>query len=100
MASKYKIKHQRLMRWDILTVEANLAEYPRKAKRIFEKMNKLLQMTQDMPRLWSCFDEAKKYRKIVIEDYILLYEVDDEAREIRPYRLLHSKMDIPRHIDT
>ena len=99
MTMKYKIKYLPIANKDILAIDEALAEYPGKAKRLFQEMDKKLKLLEDMPHMWSYYSDNLKYRKMILEDYLLFYLVDDKAREIRVYRVLYSRMDIPPHID-
>ena len=99
MAMKYRVKYLSIANMDILAIDEVLAEYPNKAKRIFQEMDKKLQLLEDMPHMWPYYGDKMKYRKMILEDYLLFYLVDDEVKEVKVYRVLYARMDMPVHIE-
>ena len=95
---KYKVKNLPIANQDLVAIDKALEEYPNKAGRLFQEIHKKLKQLEDMPHMWPQYSHNMKYRKMVLEDYLLFYQVDDGAREVRVYRILYGKMDIPRHI--
>ena len=48
---RYKIKYLPIANLDILAIDEVLAEYPNKAGRIFQEMDKKLKLLEDMPHM-------------------------------------------------
>ena len=95
MAMKYKIEYISTFHADILLVNEILAEYTRKASRIFAKMDKAIANLQDMPEMYPRYPDAPSYHYIVVEDYLVFYKVKKQARLVEIRRLIYSRMDIP-----
>lgn len=66
------------------------------ANRIMNKIEKNILRLEENP--YSCVEVHIKphnevYRKLVIDDYIALYEVDEKNKKIVVYRIIYGKMD-------
>ena len=80
---------------DIASVSDYLEDYPQKAKRLFEKLDIKLNNLVDNPELYPIYEDFPEFRRIVIEDYLVFYSVDEQAELIEIHRLIAGKMDIP-----
>jgi len=83
---------------DIASVESYLEEHPQKAKRIFEEMDKKLSNLIDNPELYPVYEDFPEFRRIVVEDYLVFYTINERACIIEVHRLIHGKMDIPKKL--
>jgi len=95
---KFKVTYLPIFNSDILRITEVLADYPKKAKRIFKEMEKKLLMLEDMPNMWAVYHANPKYRQMILEDHLLFYFVDEDERKIKVYRILYEKMDVLKHI--
>jgi len=96
---KYKVVFLPIANLDIIRIDDVLTDYPNKAKRIFKEMDKKITDLKDMPLMWPVYQANPKYRRMILEDYILFYIVDDNEQKIKVYRILYDKMNIPEHLD-
>jgi len=55
-------------------------------------------MLEDMPYMWPEYQLKPEYRRMVLEDHLLFYTVDEDERKVKIYRVLYSKMDIRKHV--
>ena len=94
----YKVEYLPIADRDVLAMSDALADYPNKARRIFKEMEKKLILLEVMPYMWPIYQLHPEYRRMVLEDYLLFYIVDDIEHCVKVYRILHNKMDIPRHM--
>jgi len=82
--------------------EADLAEicayltqfYPGTPSRFLEALDKGLSLAANNPRTYPLY-EGTAYRKIIVQNYIVFYQIDDEEKAVKVYRILHGKRDIP-----
>jgi len=95
---KYKVEYLSIADRDIVALSDALAEYTQKAKRIFLEMEKKLKLLEDMPYMWPAYQLKPEYRRMVLEDYLLFYTVDEVEHSVKVYRILYDKMDIPKHM--
>jgi len=73
-------------------------DYPNKAKRLFQEIDKNLKSLEDMPYLYPVYQRNPKYRRMVLEDHLLFYYVDENKHEVKVYRILYDKMDIENQL--
>jgi len=84
---------------DILRIDEALSDYPNKAARIFQEIDKKVTDLKDMPYMWPVYQARPEYRRMILEDHLLFYKVDEDDYKIRIHRILYAKMDIPEHLD-
>jgi len=95
---KYKVEYLSIANRDVLTMGDALADYPNKARRIFQEMERKLILLEDMPYMWPTYQLKPEYRRMVLEDHLLFYLVDEIEHKVKVYRILYDKMDISKHI--
>ena len=95
---KYKVIYLPIAGRDISHINEALTGYPSKAKRLFIEIEKNLKILEDMPYSWPVYQIKQEYRRMILEDHLLFYMVDEKEHEVKIYRILYGKMDIPKHI--
>ena len=95
---KYKVEYLPIADRDIAALSDALADYPNKAMRVFLEMEKKLKHLEDMPYMWPAYQLKPEYRRMVLEDHLLFYTVDEDEHRVKVYRILYDKMDIPKHM--
>jgi len=96
---KYKTIYLPVANRDIIRVDDALKEYPNKAKRIFLEMESKVTDLEEMPYMWPAYQARPEYRRMILEDHLLFYKVDEDEHKIKVYRILYDKMDILSHLD-
>lgn len=91
---KYNLEYISTFHSDIIDIASNLEEYPQKAKRIFEMMDKKLLNLIDSPELYPVYSDFPAFRRIVIDDYLLFYIINEKAKIIEVHRLIYGRMDV------
>ena len=94
----YKIKMTPSFDLDLAEIDFILYEYPQKAKRIIEKIDQSLLMLAEMPKMHPVYEDFPVFRKIVIEDYLVFYLIDEEKKTIEIHRLIYGKMDLKKQL--
>ncbi len=99
MDSKYRLEILGLARSDIVGIESYYAQYDENAaKHFMERLYNSLKTLESMPYMGQRSDIDPAFRRLVIDNYLAFYTVDDKKRIIEIYRVLHGAMDIKRHI--
>jgi len=98
MATRYKVSYLPLADADIERIAKALVDYPNKASRLIKEMDENLLKLEDMPYMWPVFHTNPKYRKMVLEDHLLFYIVDEQMHEVKVCRVLYEKMNISSHL--
>jgi addiction module RelE/StbE family toxin len=74
---------------------AHTLEAPVAANRLMIKIEKAIQTLRDTPRIGpKCRDKIlgqKGYRKLIINNYIVFYLIDDEARTVIVMRVIYGR---------
>ena len=95
---KYKVIYLSIFDRDIARISEALADYPNKAKRLFQEIERKLKTLEDMPYSWPVYQIKPEYRQMILEDHLLFYKVDESESKVKVYRVFYGKMDIPKHI--
>ena len=98
MAMIFKIEYISTFHADISNIANNLDDYPQKAKRIFEKLDKVLRNLVEMPEIYPIYEHIPVFRKIIIEDYLLFYSINEKDSIIEVHRLIYGRMDIKKQL--
>jgi addiction module RelE/StbE family toxin len=96
---KYKLKYSSAYHFDLLETALRLEDYPGKAKRVFEKLDKSLNAVTHMPEMYQVYGDFPIFRKIVVEDYLIFYIVREQDKTIEVHRLINGKMDLPKQFE-
>jgi plasmid stabilization system protein ParE len=95
---KYKVSYLPIANEDIVDICDALTDYPKKAQRLFQEMEKKLKLLEDLPHMWPVYPLSPEYRQMILEDHLLFYTVDDNECKIKVYRILYAKRDITQII--
>ena len=95
----YRVEYISTFYADIVSVASYLDEYPNKAKRIFETIDRKLLLLPDMPKMYPVYDDFPEFRRIVVEDYLVFYTVNDKDSLIEIHRLIYGGMDVRSLLD-
>ena len=80
---------------DMAAIEDYLAQfYANTAERFFDKLKKKVLSLEDNPYLYPIYEEDPYFRKMVIDEYLLFYAVEDERNLVVIHRLFHGSRDI------
>jgi plasmid stabilization system protein ParE len=85
---------------DIASLADILAPYPNKAKRLFQEMERKLELLKDNPFAWPAYHANPKYRRMLLEGHALFYIVDEDRHEARVYRVIYAKKDVAKLLES
>lgn len=84
---------------DMDDIEDYLSQfYASTARKFFTKLKRQITSLETMPYLYPVYDADTYFRKMVIDDYLLFYNVDQKRDLVVVHRIFHSKRDISRQI--
>ena len=91
-----KVSILRLAKSDLREMHEYLSEHgddpPIKFRASFEKF---IEQVSAMPNMYSKYEYAPAYRVAVIAfDYLVFYQADESAGEVKIYRVLHGRRNI------
>jgi len=90
----YKIKFSELFDLDLIEMDLNLAEYPKKAMRIIQKIDKTVSKLTETPEMYQVYEDFPVFRRIVIEDYLVFYLIKEDERIVEIHRLIYGRKDL------
>ena len=96
---KYDIVYLPIANRDIIGIDDALVDYPNKAKRIFQEMDYKVTDLEEMPLMWPVYQAKPEYRRMILEDHLLFYKVDESRQKVRIYRILYDRMNILEHLE-
>lgn len=84
---------------DIFDIEAYLSEFSfaaadRFAKAIAQSVSTLT----ELPLIGPAYERDPFFRKMVLDDYLLFYSVDDKRQQIVVHRIFHHSREIAQHM--
>ncbi len=99
MDSKYRLEILGLARSDIVNIEAYFSQYDEDAaKRFMERLFNSLKALESMPYMGQKSDIDPAFRRLIVDNYLAFYTVDDKALLVEVHRVLHGAMDIKKHV--
>ena len=96
---KYRIIYLPIADSDLVAIGDALTEYPGKAKRLFREIERKIKLLEDLPYLWPEYPYKPEYRRMVLEDHLIFYTVDENEKCIKIYRVLYDRRNISKHFD-
>jgi len=64
----------------------------------FEDMDRKLSNLIDNPELYPIYEDFPEFRRIVVEDYLVFYTINERTENIEVHRLVYGKMDVPKQL--
>lgn len=95
----YNIEYISTFHTDVLTIADYLSEYPKKARHLFEQVDKALLDVAQMPRMYPMYEDNPLFRKIVVLDYLVFYKIDEANHIVEVHRLIYSEMDLKKQLE-
>lgn len=96
----YKIEVLPIAKRDLENIIDYLsAFYPNTATKQLERIFDNIESLKKFPEMGGYYDyliDGEKFRKLVIDDYIVLYHVNPESFVIEIYRVVNAKRDLFR----
>ena len=94
----YRLEYISTFHSDILEAELSLQDYPQKAQRIFEQLDRKLSRLADNPKMYQIYEDYPEFRKIVVEDYLAFYAINERDRIVEIHRFIYGRMDIVKQL--
>ncbi|MCL2188654.1 MAG: type II toxin-antitoxin system RelE/ParE family toxin [Defluviitaleaceae bacterium] len=95
---KFNINYLPSFARDLHKIAKALEPYPNKAARLLKEMDEKLLLLEDTPMMCPIFYDRPKYRKMILEDHVLFYTVDEGAYAVRVHHILYARSNISDYI--
>ena len=90
---KYEVLYLPVVQRDFIRMIDALSGQPGKAKQLLGEIECKLKLLEYMPRMWPTFEPKPEFLQMDVEDYILLYTVDEVGRKVTVFRVLPSNQE-------
>ena len=96
----YKIKYLPLAVQDLNDIARYFSGfYPKTASRVLKEMRDKITKLSDNPKMCEIYPLDPVYRKMVIDQYLVFYQVSDHARIVEIHRILRGSWNLPRYLE-
>ena len=75
-------------------LEYKSMHYPGTAGRFIDAIEEVLNNIAQFPLMYPVYENNPRYRRAIVNEYILFYRVVDTKPKVRIYRILHCKRDL------
>jgi len=97
---KYRVKYLITARADQEAIKAYLDHHSANAaKRIFDKIKRNMEFVKENPYIFESYKRRPQFRRMVVEDYLLFYKVNEETGIIEVHHILHGMMDLEQYLE-
>ena len=92
---KYKAKYLSTARKDREEIKAYLNQFSSKAyARLVGKIRRNIEYAKTNPYMYEVYERRPKFRRMVVEDYLVFYKINESERLIEVHHILHGMIDI------
>ena len=96
---KYRVKYLVTARHDREAIKAYLSQYSLSAaRRLFDKIKRNMEFVKDNPYIYEVYKRRPQFRRMVVEEYLVFYKVNEDTRIVEVHRILHGMMDIEQNV--
>ena len=96
---KYSIKYSVFAREDVREIKKHLAQfYPSTPEKFTSELKRCIAMLVTTPKMFEAYENNTNYRKMVVQDYVVFYRIDEEEKRVLIYRVLHGKQDREQYL--
>jgi len=96
---QYKIRYSIFAKEDMREIKKYLSQfYPNTSQKFMQEMKRHVERLKDTPKIYEKYGNDSNYRKMIVRDYAVFYQINEDAKVVFLYRILYGKVDIPRHL--
>lgn len=95
----YKIKYLPLAVQDLNDIARYLSGfYPQTARRVLKEMREKITKLGDTPRMCEVYALDPTYRKLVADQYLVFYHVNENVKVVEIHRVLRGSWNLPQYL--
>ena len=96
----YKIKYLPLAVEDLSEIARYLSGfYPKTASRVLKELREKIAKLGDAPRMCEVYRLDPAYRRLVVDQYLVFYRVNDENKIVEIHRVLRGAWNLPQYLE-
>ena len=96
----YKIKYLPLAVQDLNDIARYLSGfYPQTARRVLKEMREKITKLGDTPRMCEFYALDPTYRKLVADQNLVFYHVNENVKVVEIHRVLRGSWNLPQYLE-
>ena len=97
---EYKLQYMDLALQDMAGIKEYLSGfYPDTWTRFWEKVMDKTALLASSPYMCEAYQPNPNYRRLIVENYLVFYKVNDSEKTIYIHRVLHGTRNIQQYLD-
>ena len=95
----YRVAYLGEAKQDMKEIAEYLCQYYASTARNFSsKLKGQVRTLKDTPYMYPAYGDDPYFRRMVVDDYLLFYSVDEKRRLVVVHRVFHASRDLSRQI--
>ena len=96
----YKIKYLPLAVQDLNEIARYLSGfYPKTASRVLKEMREKITKLGETPKMCEIYPLDPAYRKMIVDQYLVFYQVNESAGIVEIHRILRGAWNLPQYLE-
>ena len=96
----YKIQYLPLAVQDLNEIARYLSGfYPKTASRVLKELRKNITKLGGTPKMCELYRLDPTYRRMVVDQYLVFYHVNDECKIVEIHRVLRGAWNLPQYLE-
>ena len=85
---------------DLVIIEEYLSQfYESTAMKFFESLERQVSLLEDSPFMCPVYEDNPKFRRMIFDNYLLFYSVDESRSLVKIRRIFHQSRDVCQLIE-
>jgi plasmid stabilization system protein ParE len=95
----FRVVFRKAAERDMNEIEAYLSQfYAGTVLKFFDKLEKRVNALKEMPFMCPAYENDPFFRRMVLNDYLLFYSVDEKRKFVVIHRVFHSKRNVDQQM--
>ena len=96
----YKIKYLPLAEQDLNEIARSRSGfYPKTPRRVLKELREKITKLGNTPKMCEVYRLDPAYRRMVVDQYLVFYRVNDENKIVEIHRVLRGAWNLPQYLE-
>ena len=96
----YKIRYLPLAVQDLNDIARYLSGfYPKTSSRVLKEVREKITKLGDTPKMCEVYRQDPIYRRMVVDQYLVFYCVNEESKTVEIHRVLRGAWNLPQYLE-
>ena len=73
--------------------------YPKTTRRVLKELREKIAKLGDAPKMCEIYRLDPAYRRMVVDQYLVFYRVNDETKIVEIHRILRGSWNLPQYLE-